>query len=118
MHTGIELNFLPGGIVPMKNMMSALVIVLFCMAVYAPGLAAQEQGYELKSAAATVKDILSEHIGKRVIVRMDGGDNLEGTVTKVGDSLVHITKISGRDFYDATVRIDKISAVLFKVRSK
>ncbi len=100
----------------MKKMMSALVIALFCMAVFSPGLSAQEKNYELKSGASTVKDVLSENIGKRVIVRMDTGDNLEGTVNKVGDSLVHISKISGRDFYDAAVRIDKISAVMFKVR--
>ncbi|MEK6745088.1 MAG: hypothetical protein AABZ15_15845 [Nitrospirota bacterium] len=100
----------------MKTMMRVLLIALFCLMVHAPGASAQEKGYELRSAAATVKDILSENIGKRVIVRMDTGDNLEGTVSKVGDSLVHIAKLSGRDFYDATVRIDKISAVMFKVR--
>jgi hypothetical protein len=100
----------------MKKTMSALVIALFCMAASSSVLSAQDKGYELKSSSATVKDVLSENIGKRAIVRMDTGDNLEGTVNKVGDSLVHISKISGRDFYDAVVRIDKISAVIFKVR--
>jgi len=100
----------------MKTMMSVLVIALFCMAVSSPGLSAQEKSYELKSATATVKDVLSENIGKRVIVRMDTGDNLEGTVSKVGDSLVHFSKITGKDYYDAVVRIDKINAVTFKVR--
>lgn len=99
----------------MKTMTRVPALALFCAAVTAPGLSAQEKSYELRSAA-TVKDILLENIGKRVIVRMDTGDNLEGTVNKVGDGLVHIAKISGRDFYDATVRIDKISAVIFKVR--
>ena len=99
-----------------KNMLGAVVLVLCCMAVHAPNVAADEQKYELKSSASTVKDVLMEHTGKRVIVRMDTGDNLEGTVNKVGDSLVHISKVSGRDFYDAVVRVDKINAVLFKVR--
>ena len=100
----------------MSKIMSALVIGLFCMAVSSSGLSAQEKNYELKSATATVKDILTENIGKRVIVRMDAGENLEGTVSKVGDNLVHIAKLSCKDFYDATVRIDRISAVIFKVR--
>lgn len=99
----------------MKAMIRVLVIALFCMAASAPGLSALEKSYELKSAA-TVKDILSENIGRRVIVRLDAGENLEGTVHKVGDGLVHLSKISGRDFYDATVRVDRISAVIFKVR--
>ena len=59
----------------LKNMIRALVIALLCMAVSSPGLSAQEKNYELKSATATVKDILSENIGRRVIVRMDTGDN-------------------------------------------
>ena len=100
----------------MKTTIRVLVLALFCIAVAASGLWAQEKSYELKSAA-TVKDILSENIGKRLIVRMDGGENLEGTVHKVGDGLVHISKLSGRDFYDATVRIDRITAVIFKVRN-
>ena len=99
----------------MKATISGLVLALFCSAVAATGLSAQEKSYELRSAA-TVKDVLSENIGKRVIVRMDAGENVEGTVHKVGDGLVHISKLSGRDFYDATVRIDRISAVIFKVR--
>jgi prefoldin subunit 5 len=92
------------------------MIAVSCSVMYAPNVFADDQKYELKTAAATVKDVLAENMGKRVIVRMDTGDNLEGTVSKVGDSLVHISKISGKDFYDAVVRIDKISAVLFKVR--
>ena len=99
-----------------KNILCVAMLVVSGMAVHAPDVLADEQKYELKSAAATVKDILSENINKRVIVRMDTGDALEGTVSKVGDGLVHISKISGKDFYDAVVRMDKINAVLFKVR--
>ena len=99
-----------------KNILCVAMLVASGMAVQAPDVFADDQKYELKSASATVKDVLSENINKRVIVRMDTGDTLEGTVSKVGDSLVHLSKISGRDFYDAVVRMDKISAVLFKVR--
>lgn len=99
-----------------RNILCVAMLVVSGLAVQAPNVFADDQKYELKSASATVKDILSENINKRVIVRMDTGDTLEGTVSKVGDSLVHLSKISGRDFYDAVVRMDKISAVLFKVR--
>jgi hypothetical protein len=99
-----------------KNILCAVVLVVSCMTAYAPNVFADEQKYELKSATATVRDVLVENMGKRVIVRMDTGENLEGTVSKVGDGLVHISKVSGKDFYDAVVRIDKISSVLFKVR--
>ena len=77
---------------------------------------AEEPRYEIKSASATIRDVLQENFGKRVIVRLESGESLEGAVLKVGDSVVHLAKMSGRDFYDAVVRIDRISAVLFKVR--
>lgn len=96
-------------------MIRVLALALFCATVAAPGLSAQEKSCEPRSAA-TVKDMLSENTGKRVIVRMDTGDNLEGTVSKAGDGLAHISKLSGRDFHDAAVRIDRISAVIFKAR--
>jgi prefoldin subunit 5 len=86
------------------------------MVVYVPNVSAAGQKYELKSVSSTVKDVLMENIGKKVIVQMDAGVNMEGIVSKVGKSLVHISNISGGEFYNAVVRIDKISAVLFKVR--
>jgi len=102
----------------LKYTMSALVIALCWTVTSIPVVSAEEAKYELKSPAATIKDILLEQTGKRVIVRLETGENLEGTVTKVGENVVHIAKIAGRDFYDAVVRIDRISAVLFKVRGK
>jgi hypothetical protein len=100
----------------MKFVMIVLMITLCWTVTSIPMVFADEAKYELKSPAATIKDILSEQTGKRVIVRLENGENLEGTVTRVGDSVVHIVRVSGKDFYDAVVRIDRISAVLFKVR--
>ncbi len=68
------------------------------------------------SPGAGVKEILKDQVGKRVSVRLDAGEDLEGTVTKVGDQLVHISKLSRKDFYDAVVRIDRINAVIIKAR--
>ena len=100
----------------MKKAMSVVLFALFCIAAAVPNVLAEEPKYELKSPAATVKEVLAENFGKRVIVRLESGESLEGSVNKVGDSVVHLSRISGRDFYDAVVRIDRISAVLFKVR--
>ncbi|MBF0536956.1 MAG: hypothetical protein HQL03_01745 [Nitrospirae bacterium] len=72
--------------------------------------------YALDNKAATMKDVLSERMGKRVTLKMDSGESLEGTVTTVGDQVVTISKLSGKDFYDAIIRIDKINSVVFKAR--
>ncbi len=72
--------------------------------------------YASDNKAITVKDVLSERIGKRVLLKTDSGEALEGTVTTVGDQVVTISKLVGKDFYDAVIRIDKINSVVFKAR--
>jgi hypothetical protein len=57
-------------------------------------------------------------VGKEVIVKLTSGGDIQGVVTKVGDNMVQISKISTMSYYDAVVRIDSITAVLMKVRAK
>ena len=78
-------------------------------------LAVEEGKFELK-ANATMHDVLAERTGKRATLRMQSGEDIEGTVVLVGNGLVHISKLAGKDFYDAVVNIDRISAVIIKVR--
>ena len=59
---------------------------------------------------------LTDSVGKRVGLRLDSREELEGTVSSVGDQLVLISKLSGRDYYDAYVSIERISAVIVKTR--
>jgi small nuclear ribonucleoprotein (snRNP)-like protein len=97
-----------------KKTVSAAVAVIFCL-VFTVNLFAEESKFELNESYG-IKDVLNSYIGKRVSVRTDTGEALEGTVTKVGSHLVHITKLSGRDFYDAVMVIDKINSVVIRVR--
>lgn len=78
---------------------------------------ADEQKFELKPSAV-MSEILAENVGKKVALRLEAGDEIEGTVVQVGKSLVHVSKLSGKDFYDAVISIDKISAVRVRVRDK
>ena len=47
-----------------------------------------------------------------------GGGELQGAVSKVGTTSLYITELTGREFFDAVVRLDHISAVVAKMRSK
>jgi hypothetical protein len=96
------------------KMVCAAAAVVMLLLVAGPVLA-EESKYE-PAAGAAVKDVLKDQVGKRVTLRLDAGEEMEGTVTKVGDQLVHIAKLSRRDFYDAFVRLDRISAVVIKMR--
>jgi len=99
------------------SIIAILLLMLGSMGVFASAASAGEAKFELKSSAV-IKDILAEYTGKRVTIRLNSNEELEGTVTKVGDSLVHLSKLSGKDFYDAVVLIDRISAVIMRVRDR
>jgi hypothetical protein len=76
---------------------------------------AQEGPFQLNPQFG-MKEILITKIGSRVTVRTDAGETLEGTIAKVGDHLLHLSKITGKDFYDAVIRIDRITSLAMKVR--
>jgi hypothetical protein len=57
-------------------------------------------------------------VGQRVKLRLMGGQELEGVVTKVGATAVHLASLTGMDFYDAVVRLDHVSAVIVRARGR
>ena len=64
----------------------------------------------------SLKDNLASNIGKRVSLMISAGESVEGTIEKVGDHFVLMSKLSGKEFYDALVRIDEVKAVVFRAR--
>ena len=98
-----------------RKMIVALFVTAICLT-FSQNLFAQEMKFELNKGFG-IKEILTGYEGKRVAVRLEGGEELEGTVTTVGDQLVHLSKLSKRDFYDAVIRIEKINAVIFRARN-
>jgi hypothetical protein len=68
--------------------------------------------------ADTVRTLLARQMDKKVTVVLAQGQELTGTVRSVGDGVLHLSELSGRDFYDAVVDLQKIAAVLVKVRGQ
>ena len=97
------------------RMVVAVFVVVICLG-FSQIVLAQEMKFELNKGYG-MKEILMGYEGKRVAIRLDGGEELEGAVTRVGDQLVHFSKLSKRDFYDAVIRIDKVNAVIFRARN-
>lgn len=97
-----------------------VVLALFLMTgmtVFSPAARAEEAKFELK-ASTSLRDILTERTGKRTTLRMQSGEDIEGTIVLVGNSLVHVSRLAGKDFYDAVIEIDRINAVIMKVRDR
>jgi len=93
-------------------MMAVVIIALFSALQIA---AAAEVAADF-NASISIKENLLLNVGKRVAVRITAGDAIEGTIVKVGDQSVQLAKLSGKDYYDAIVRIDRIEAIIFKAR--
>ena len=65
----------------------------------------------------SMKENLKAYIGKDVLIHLRSGKTFQGYVKAVGDQAVHLEKLAGgRDFYDALIRIDDISAIETKFR--
>lgn len=94
----------------------ALIVTILIALVFALPVGAAEPKVTLNETS-TIKDVLSQHVGKRVSVRTDAGETLDGTVVKVTAQLVHIEKLAGKEFFDAVVRIDRISSVTFRMKT-
>ncbi len=76
-----------------------------------------EPGFELKTSNNT-RMLLVHQRGTVVTLQLTSGKELTGTITTVGEHLVQVSRLSGREFYDAAVRIDMIEAVIIKARTQ
>jgi small nuclear ribonucleoprotein (snRNP)-like protein len=95
------------------------VVVCFCVWAASPAWA----GTQIKpiegvsyNVDASMADNLKSLVGKRVIVTIGSGATLAGYVKKVGNHFLHLEKITRKEFFDALIRIDSITAIETKFR--
>lgn len=65
---------------------------------------------------SSLEDNLKSLTGKRVYVTLDSGKTFTGIVKEVGNHLLWLEKLDGKDFFDALIRINTISAIDAKFR--
>ena len=94
-----------------------LIVELWCVLaggnVTLPFAQAEEPTVELNSPEV-LRQIFEQQVGKRVKVKLLSGQDLDGKVTKVGTQAVGLTELSGMEFFDATVRLDQVAAVIVR----
>ena len=64
----------------------------------------------------TIRTVLAKQVGKQVTLKLDSGEELGGVVRTVGEHVVHVEKISGKEFFGAVVDLDEVAAVILRVR--
>ena len=98
----------------MMRVAGSLVLVALVAVTCLPGAYAQDTKLEVRSAD-TVKSMLERQVGKRVGVVLTTVQELSGVVSSVGDKVVHLSELSGREFFDAVVSLEHIRAVVVRV---
>ena len=64
----------------------------------------------------TIKANLERFKGKTVILRLGANDEVAGIVSEVGEKAVHLTQLTGKEFYDAVVPLEKINALIVRAK--
>jgi hypothetical protein len=69
-------------------------------------------------ASDTILSILQKNTGQTVELRMKSGEKVAGKIEKVGDKLVHLSQLTGAEFFDAAVDTSDVAAVIVRTKSK
>lgn len=64
----------------------------------------------------TILGILQKNVGQVVELRMKSGEKIGGKIEKVGDKLVHLSQLTGAEFYDAAIDTADVSAVVVRTK--
>ena len=102
----------------MKRVGMLLIVTLALVGSGLVAANAAEESRSLPPFGENLKVMLDASVGRTVTLQLASGQEISGTVTRVGDHVVHLSRVAGRDFYDAVVVLDRVNAVLFKVVGK
>jgi hypothetical protein len=93
--------------------MKTLTILALMTTLAASAVAADKIGFTPTDTPATV---LKRNEGQKVELRLKSGEKLSGKVSAVGDKAVHVSELTGQEFYDAVVSLDDVSAVIIRTK--
>jgi hypothetical protein len=95
--------------------MKILPILALMATLAASALADGKVGF---TPSDTVASVLTRQVGQRVELRMKSGEKLAGKVEAIGEKTVHLSSLTGQEFFDAVVVLDQVSAVIIRTGGK
>lgn len=66
----------------------------------------------------SILSVLKKQIGQRVELRLKSGEKIGGKIEGLGEKLVHLSSITGMEFYEAVVAVDDVSAIVVRAAAK
>jgi len=67
---------------------------------------------------ATVLSLLQGSAGKSVELHLRSGEKMGGKVAQVTDNVVHLSNLTGAEYFDAFVDLKDVSAVVVRVAGR
>ena len=89
------------------SLLFGFIIVAFCC-----NLSAQDKAGLQPNA--TVLSILQGSAGKTVELHLNSGEKIGGKVQQVTDNVVHLSNLTGAEYFDGIINAKDISAVLIR----
>ena len=94
----------------------SLFFVIVVAAVTCSNLLAQEK--TALQPNATVISLLQGSAGKAVELHLRSGEKMGGKVAGVTENVVHLSNLTGAEFFDAFIDVKDISAVVVRVAGR
>ena len=96
--------------------LAALLMISLTVSIQSVQAVGEAKQYVQLNAGVTLADNLAALKGKTATIYLASGQSMTGIVKDVKDNVLHLEKISQKEFYDAIIRVDSISAVEARVR--
>ena len=94
----------------------ALLMISLTVSIQSVQAAGEAKQYVQFNAGITLADNLTALKGKTATIYLASGQSMTGIVKDVKETVLHLEKISQKEFYDALIRVDLISAIEARVR--
>ena len=96
--------------------LTAVLLLNVMAALQTAQAAAGPKEYVQLNAAIPMADNLIAMKGRTVTVSLTSGQIVTGVVKEVQNNLLHLEKLSQKEFYDSIIRVDLIVAIEVRVR--
>jgi hypothetical protein len=92
-----------------------LLAVALSLSLFAVAHVSHADPVSIKSGD-TIQKQADAQKGKKITVRLMSGEELTGTVKGTTAELIHLTELSGKEFFDAVIEVNKVTAILIRTK--
>jgi len=104
----------------MKTLNISALILLSTLPVISTHALAETKTTAIDDVSYTIDKPLADNlqtlIGKKVTITLHGSNTMTGTVKDVNNILLHLEKLEGKEYFDALIVVDDISAIETRFR--